>query len=50
MPAWAIVAYREGPVGKSRLGGRYGPAFRRDLARAMLCDLLRTLNEARSSA
>ena len=47
---WAIVAYRDSPVGKSRLGSAFSPGFRRDFSHSMLADVLTALAGARNIA
>jgi len=49
-PVWAIVAYRDSPVGKSRLGGAYSAEFRREFSQGMLADVLAALAGARGVA
>lgn len=47
---WAVVPVKPFALAKQRLAGAFTPDFRRLLARAMLCDVLSALREARGLA
>ena len=47
---WAVVPVKDFALAKQRLAGAFTPAFRQELAQAMLCDVLGALREARELA
>lgn len=47
---WAVVPVKPFGLAKQRLAGAFTPFFRQELARAMLCDVLAALSEARALA